>query len=156
MVTEAFDDGEGEVLRRVRETIGPRVPLVASLDLHGNVTRAMVAQADALVGYRTYPHVDMADTGARAARLLDTMLKTGARPAKAYATLDFLTGLPSQCSFIEPCKGLYAHMETLERAGDAVLSFMPGFPMADFDQCGMTVFGYGADVGAVAAARRLV
>ncbi|MBM3367547.1 MAG: M81 family metallopeptidase, partial [Betaproteobacteria bacterium] len=94
MVSEDYDDGEGEILRRVREVIGARVPLVASLDLHGNVTRAMVERADAMVGYRTYPHVDMADTGARAARLLDTMLKTGTRPAKSYATLDFLTGLP--------------------------------------------------------------
>ena len=152
MVTEAHEDGEGEILRRVRAAIGARVPLVASLDLHGNVTRAMVAQADALVGYRTYPHVDMADTGARAARLLDAMLKTGERPAKAYATLDFLTGLSSQCSFIEPCKGLYARMEALERAGDAVLTFLPGFPMADFDECGMTVLGYGEDQGAVASA----
>src|SRR5688572_17059009 len=116
MVSEAYDDGEGEILRRVREAIGPRVPLVASLDLHGNVTRAMVAHADALVGYRTYPHVDMADTGARAAQVLDAILKTGERPAKAYATLDFLTGLPSQCSFIEPCKGIYAQLERLERS----------------------------------------
>jgi len=152
MVSDDYEDGEGEILRRVRDAIGARVPLVASLDLHGNVTRAMVAQADALVGYRTYPHVDMADTGARAARLLDAMLKTGERPAKSYATLDFLTGLSSQCSFIEPCKGLYAHMEALERAGDAVLSFMPGFPMADFDECGMTVLGYGKDPGAVESA----
>ena len=152
MVSDDFEDGEGEILRRVREAIGARVPLVASLDLHGNVTRAMVAHADAMVGYRTYPHVDMADTGARAARLLDAMLKSGQRPAKGFATLDFLTGLPSQCSFIEPCKGLYAHMETLERAGDAVLTFMPGFPMADFEQCGMTVLGYGRDQGALASA----
>lgn len=152
MVSAAFDDGEGEILRRVREAIGPRVPLVASLDLHGNVTRAMVAHADALVGYRTYPHVDMADTGARAARVLDTILRTGHRPAKAYATLDFLTGLPSQCSFIEPCKGIYALLEGLERSSGVVLTFMPGFPMADFDECGMTVFGYGADAAATQSA----
>ena len=152
MVSEAFDDGEGEILRRVREAIGTRVPLVASLDLHGNVTRAMVAHADALVGYRTYPHVDMADAGARAARVLDAILKTGERPAKAYATLDFLTGLSSQCTFIEPCKGLYALLEKLERSSGAVLTFMPGFPMADFDECGMTVLGYGADKAATESA----
>lgn len=152
MVSEAFDDGEGEILRRVREAIGPRVPLVASLDLHGNVTRAMVAHADALVGYRTYPHIDMADTGARAARVLDAILKTGERPAKAYATLDFLTGLSSQCTFIEPCKGLYALLDSLERSSASVLTFMPGFPMADFEECGMTVFGYGTDQGATASA----
>src|SRR5439155_1806573 len=81
MVAETFDDGEGEILRRVREVVGTRVPVVASLDLHANVTRAMTAQADALVAYRTYPHVDMADTGARAARLLDQMVRTGTRPA---------------------------------------------------------------------------
>jgi len=152
MVSEDYEDGEGEILRRVREVIGARVPLVASLDLHGNVTRAMVAQADALVGYRTYPHVDMADTGARAARLLDTMLQTGTRPAQAYAALDFLTGLPSQCSFIEPCRGIYAMLERLEHSSAAMLSFMPGFPMADFEECGMTVFGYGADAAKVSAA----
>jgi microcystin degradation protein MlrC len=152
MVSDDYEDGEGEILRRVRAAIGPGIPLVASLDLHGNVTRAMVSTADAMVGYRTYPHVDMADTGARAARLLDAMLRTGERPAKSFATLDFLTGLPSQSSFIEPCKGLYALLETLERSSGAMLTFMPGFPMADFDECGMTVFGYGADAAGVAAA----
>src|SRR5918999_2751020 len=76
MVAESFDDGEGELLRRVREALGSRVPVVASLDLHANVTRAMFERADALVAYRTYPHVDMADTGARAARLLHRILQT--------------------------------------------------------------------------------
>src|SRR5262245_9006051 len=49
MVVESYDDGEGELLRRVREVVGSRVPVVASLDLHANVTRAMVERADALV-----------------------------------------------------------------------------------------------------------
>ena len=60
MVTEAHDDGEGEILRRVRAAVGPRVPIAASLDLHANMTRAMFETADALVAYRSYPHVDMA------------------------------------------------------------------------------------------------
>jgi microcystin degradation protein MlrC len=145
MVVETFDDGEGEILRRVREAVGRSVPVVASLDLHANVTRAMVAQADALVAYRTYPHVDMADTGARAAHLLQRMLASGTRPACAFRPLDFLTGLPSQCSFIDPCKTIYAELAKLERETDTVLSFTPGFPMADFAECGMAVFGYGAD-----------
>lgn len=152
MVTEAHDDGEGEILRRVREVVGPRVPIAASLDLHANVTRAMTERADALVAYRTYPHVDMAETGARAARLLDRMLKTGARLASACRSLDFLTGLPSQSSFIDPCKGLYRELGEIENRHDAVLSFTPGFPMADFEECGMSVFGYGGDAREVAAA----
>ena len=67
MVTEHFDDGEGEILARVRKVIGKDLPLVVSLDLHANVTPEMVEHADALIAYRTYPHVDMADTG-RASR----------------------------------------------------------------------------------------
>ena len=145
MVTEHFDDGEGELLRRVREVVGPRIPIAASLDLHCNYTRAMFAGADAFVAYRTYPHVDMAETGARAARLLDAMLRRGERLAGAWHDLDFLTGLPSQCSFIEPCKGIYAELAALERKYTATLSFTPGFPMADIEECGMAVLGYGED-----------
>ena len=147
MVTEAHDDGEGEILRRVRAVVGPRVPIAASLDLHANVTQAMVEDADAMVAYRTYPHVDMAETGARAARLLDRMLRSGSRLARGFRTLDYLTGIPSQCSFVDPCRRIYA---SIEAKGDVMLSFTPGFPMADIDGCGMAVFGYGAnerDVG---------
>ena len=142
MVTEAHGDGEGELLRRVRAALGPRVPVAASLDLHCNFTHAMFEQCDALVAYRTYPHVDMAETGARAAGLLDGMIRGGQRLAKHFRTLDYLTGLPSQCSFVEPCKSLY---EDIGRSAEVTLSFTPGFPMADFAGCGMAVFGYGAD-----------
>ncbi|OGA21560.1 MAG: microcystin degradation protein MlrC [Betaproteobacteria bacterium RIFCSPLOWO2_02_FULL_67_19] len=152
MVTEAHDDGEGEILRRVRERVGARVPIAVSLDLHANVTRAMIERADAMVAYRTYPHVDMADTGARAARLLDRMLRSGARLASAWQGFEFLTGIPSQCSFIEPCRSIYRLLGELENRHDAVLSFTPGFPMADFDECGMAVLGYGGAQRDVASA----
>ena len=145
MVSEEFEDGEGEILRRVRELVGPRVPVVASLDLHANMTQAMVRNVDAMVAYRTYPHIDMADTGARAARLLDQMLKTGQRMAGGFQTLDYLTGISSQCSFIEPCKSIYGELGNLENKYNCVLSFTPGFPMADFEECGMSVFGFGWD-----------
>ena len=152
MVSEAFDDGEGELLRRIRDVVGERVPIVASLDLHANVTRRMFALTDALAIYRTYPHVDMAETGARAAGLLNQMLAGGRRPAKAFHTFDYLTGIPSQCSFIEPCKSLYALIETLDLRHGVTLSFAPGFPMADFAECGMSITGYGADPAALKAA----
>jgi len=160
MVSEEHEDGEGEILRRVRELVGPRVPIVASLDLHANVTRAMIDKVDAMVAYRTYPHVDMADTGARAARLLEQMLKTGERMHGGFHTLDYLTGISSQCSFIEPCKSIYQELSRLEEQSGAMLSFTPGFPMADFEECGMSVFGYGLDEGktrkAVENLRRIV
>ena len=149
MVTEAHDDGEGEILRRVRALVGPRVPVAASLDLHCNFTHAMFELCDALVAYRTYPHVDMAGTGARAAVLLDRMIRAGKPPAKHWRALDYLTGLPSQCSFIDPCRTIY---EDLGRDQDVTLSFTPGFPMADFPECGMAVFGYGSDEKSTVAA----
>lgn len=152
MVAEHHDDGEGEILRRVREIVGPDVPVVASLDLHANVTRAMVAHADALSIYRTYPHVDMAATGARAAGLLMKLIGTGRRFAKAYRTLDYLTGIPSQSTFIEPAKSLYALLERIEQKSGVALSFAPGFPMADFPECGMSVVGYGPDESTARAA----
>ena len=76
MVTEHLDDGEGEILARVRKVIGKDLPLVVSLDLHANVTPEMVEHADALIAYRTYPHVDMADTGRAAAKHLALLLRT--------------------------------------------------------------------------------
>src|SRR6185503_16462884 len=144
MVVETYDDGEGELLRRVRAAVGPGIPIVASLDLHANVTHAMIERADALVAYRTYPHVDMAETGARAARVLHQMLGSGKRPEGSFHQLDYLTGIPSQCSFIEPCKAIYQELSRLEERHGAVLSFTSGFPMADFAECGMAVFGYGS------------
>ena len=160
MVAEHVDDGEGELLARVRKVVGPRVPVVASLDLHANVTRAMLDHSDGLVAYRTYPHVDMAATGERAAAMLGDLLRRGAPLAKSLRTLDFLTGIPSQCTTIEPGKRLYAMLERLEHEHGTVLSFTPGFPMADFDECGMAVFGMGPDEArvqvAVAALRQAV
>src|ERR1700712_1475128 len=75
MVTEHLDDGEGEILGRVRHAVGNDLPVVVSLDLHANVTPEMVEHADALIAYRTYPHVDMADTGRAAARHLALLLR---------------------------------------------------------------------------------
>jgi microcystin degradation protein MlrC len=145
MVTESLDDGEAEILARVREAVGPRVPIAASLDSHANMSAAMFERADALVAYRTYPHVDMADTGARAARLLERMLKSGARLALAHRPLDYLTALAAQCTLVEPCLSIYRELGELENRHDAMLSFTPGFPMADIADCGMTVFGYGGE-----------
>src|SRR5688572_8943735 len=67
---EGFDSADGELLWRVRLAVGDGVPVVASLDMHANLSRAMWANADALVGYRTCPHVDTYETGRRAAALI--------------------------------------------------------------------------------------
>ena len=79
MVTTAHDDGEGELLRRIRAILPSDVPVVASLDLHANITPAMVEQSTALVAYRTYPHIDMADTGGRGRKAFGSHTRAGQR-----------------------------------------------------------------------------
>src|SRR6476620_8060852 len=147
MVTEHLDDGEGEILARVRKVIGPDLPLVVSLDLHANVTPEMVEHADALIAYRTYPHVDMADTGRAAAKHLALMLKTKTRFAKAFRQLPFPIPISWQCTFDQPAKGIYQKLAELESVAVPTLSFAPGFPAADFRDCGHSVFAYGKTQG---------
>jgi microcystin degradation protein MlrC len=143
MVAEHVDDGEGELLARVRQAIGDSLPLVVSLDLHANITPAMVAHADALIAYRTYPHVDMAETGRAAARQLARLLQSRQRLAKAYRQLPFLIPISWQCTTMEPCRSIYRELEALEGDAAPTLSFAPGFPAADFAGCGPTVVAYG-------------
>jgi microcystin degradation protein MlrC len=153
MMSEHLDDGEGEILARVRKVIGKDLPLVASLDLHANVTPEMMEQADALIAYRTYPHVDMADTGRAAADHLALLLKTKQRFAKAFRQLPFLIPISWQCTNDQPAKAIYEKLAALQSETVPTLSFAPGFPAADFVHCGPSVFAYGrtqADADAAA------
>ena len=150
MVAQHFDDGEGELLRRVRARVGDKVAVVASLDLHANVTTQMLECADILVAYRTYPHVDMFDTGVRAYELLTRRLKTGHRPALAFKRLPYLVPICWQCTDIEPARSLYRQMEQTETP-DTHLSFATGFPAADFLECSPVLWAY-ADTRAEAEA----
>jgi microcystin degradation protein MlrC len=155
MVTEHLDDGEGEILQRVRKVIGKDLPLVVSLDLHANVTPQMVEHADALIAYRTYPHIDMADTGRAAAEHLALLLNTRQKFAKAFRQLPFLIPISWQCTNDQPTKGIYRKLAALESDAVPTLSFAPGFPAADFPHCGPSVFAYGktqADADAAADA----
>jgi microcystin degradation protein MlrC len=154
MVTQSHEDGEGEVLRRVREVVGVDVPIVVSLDLHCNTTAQMMHHADAMVAYRTYPHVDMAQTGQAAYALLARILRTATLPAKAMRKADFLISLVWQCSLIAPAEQIYTDLQALHSPTLWSASFTPGFPPADIAECGPAVFAYAgtqAEADAVAA-----
>src|SRR5690606_22603249 len=146
-VTASHDDGDGEILRRVRAAVGPGVPVSVSLDLHANMTPLMFEAADAMVAYRTYPHVDMADTGRRAAGLLRRLLD-GEELAVHRARIPFLIPINSGSTLLEPAGEIYRRVQAVPD-GEAVLTFAAGFPAADFPDCGPTAFGYGADAAAV-------
>jgi len=149
MVAEGFDDAEGELLRRVRAVVGPGMPVAASLDPHANLTAAMVAHADALVPYRTYPHVDMREAGARAVRLLLERAGRGRPWAKSFRQVDFLIPITSQCTLVPPMRGVLEERARIARAeGAAELAFCFGFPYADFPDCGIAVAAFADDQGA--------
>lgn len=142
MVTEHQEDGEGELLERLRRIVGRDMPIVVSLDLHANLTERMLRHASALVVCRTYPHVDLAETGARSADLLDRLLRHGPL-AKAMRRADFLVPLPWQCTLIDPARALYQAVAASEgRNGVASASFAFGFPPADIHECGPAMVVY--------------
>lgn len=84
MAAEGHPDVEGELLAAIRQQVGPELPIVATLDLHANVTQRMVEHATVLVPYHTMPHIDIFETGVRATRVLRRILVEGARPVTAF------------------------------------------------------------------------
>ena len=150
-VVDSFPDAEGELLRRTRAIIGD-LPLTISLDPHANLTADMVTLADAVAPFRTYPHVDMKDAGARAMRLLLDRIARGKPWARAFRTLDFWIPLGSQCTLMPPMQTVMTERAGLaERLGARELAFCFGFPYADFAGCGAAIAAF-ADSQAAADA----
>ena len=148
-VAEHEPDSEGALIARLRAIVGPNLPIVVSLDLHANVTHRMLREADALVAYRSYPHVDMAETGERAAVLLARRFKAGQRLPMAAQRLPFLIPLNAQSTWMQPAQGLYEALQVQDNAHGTVLSFCMGFPASDFDECAPMVWGHGPSQAAV-------
>src|SRR5215212_1916043 len=140
MVTERYDDGEGELLSRIRSA-APHVPIGVALDLHGNVTKQMVANADVIVGFKTYPHIDMFETGEHVATIIARMFEQGSTPVSAWChppqlahTLKMNTGLPGAMS------DLIAAARAAETSpGVLAVSIFGGFPNADTPETGVSV-----------------
>lgn len=138
-VTEDFEDGESELLRRVRASVGHDVPIVVSHDYHANVTPETVQLCDALVGYLTYPHIDRPGTGERAAKALDVILARGMPAGKALRKSPFLIPLTYQCTMVEPSQGIVA-ASVEDVGGDVVsLAYLAGFPPSDQYWCGPSI-----------------
>ncbi|HEV7718425.1 MAG TPA: M81 family metallopeptidase [Arsenicitalea sp.] len=151
MVSEHLEDGEGELLRRLRQRVGGTMPIVAALDFHANITPAMMEHASGLLTYRSYPHVDMAQTGQRAHMLLDRLL-AGEVLHKGYRQIPFLIPMPWQSTLSEPMRGLVALGESLASEQVFAADFAPGFPLADIHHSGPSVIAYGANQMAVESA----
>ena len=147
MVYGDLKDGEEEILRRVRKVVG-KIPVVISLDLHGNISPECFKLADAMIGYRTYPHIDGFETGQRCADLISYLVE-GHPIYKAFRQSPFLMPATTQPTTIEPAKSLYELLPKIE-SEEAVLSvsIMEGFNACDLYHMGPSIFTYAKSQGA--------
>ncbi len=140
MVVEGIDDGEGHLLEVVRREVGPRVPIVAQLDIHSNISYRMVALADALVGRRTYPEVDMAERGRECADLLNRILREGLQPEMALCQIPMVWGM-NQVSADKPMREAIDYLHQIKaRTGIVSASIATCFPLADVPDMGASVY----------------
>lgn len=158
MIAEGILDAEAEILRRVRAVVGDQIPVVVSLDLHANVSQEMVDLADALVSCRTYPHVDLAETGAKCARILRTILEgERGRTIKHLFKPKFLIPTQAQSTLLEPAQALYAGLEAIEDKYHLLdISIAMGFGLADTPVVGPSICATAFEGADVEAGARVV
>lgn len=140
MVPVFCEDGEGELLSRLRAILGPDLPIAVTLDLHAMATPAMVAQAQIFVSYKTYPHIDMRDTGRHAARLLEATMRGQIRPRTLRVGLPMLDEANAGRTDVPQTAALYTRAKTYEaEPGILAVSVNAGFAEADILEAGPTV-----------------
>lgn len=140
MVTCNYDDGEGELLERVRKA-APDVPIGVALDLHGNITKRILDNCDCMVGFKTYPHIDMYETGLHVTELVDQMLNEKLQPKQAWshppmlaATLKMNTN--EDCAMTDIINSAKAAEKD---DGVLAVSVFGGFPIADLAETGLSI-----------------
>ena len=138
MVAEHTCDGEGDLLARVRAA-APGVPVGVALDLHGNVTGKMVQNADVMVGFKTYPHIDMYETGEHAGRLLLQMLRGEARFRVCWHRLPLMSHTLRSTTLEGPMRDAVENARALEHSGIPAVSVFGGFSLADIEAPCMSV-----------------
>ncbi|MBA2453607.1 MAG: M81 family metallopeptidase [Chloroflexia bacterium] len=141
MVAEEFDDGEGELLRRVREAVGPNVPVITVLDFHATLTPAIAAHADIVIGYETYPHIDPYQRGGEAVELMERLIAGEIKPVRTLRQVPMLTPLPPQFTWgPTPMNDLMQLSLQLEKEpGVLCIMLAGGFTYSDIPDSGVAV-----------------
>jgi len=137
MVTESFEDGEGELLRRIR-ALDAKTPIAVAYDMHANLYEAMIANATVVSGYRTYPHVDTYDTAKRAGDLLIRAIRGEVRPMMAWGNVPMLPHVMRQGTGDHPNRELQERCAVMAREGALAASLFTGFPHADIANAGLS------------------
>ena len=139
MVAEGIDDVEGRLLQQMRHVLGPARPIVATLDFHANISPLMVEAADVLIGYDTYPHVDIYERGLEACQIMHALLAGELTPIVALEKPPLMPVPQSQYTDREPMQGLMALAHEMEREPGIVTITIPaGFPYSDVERAGMS------------------
>lgn len=137
-VSEEFHDVDGEIAARVRQIVGPNVPVGMGMDLHGNITHRMVESASAVTFYRENPHVDARQRGRECAEIIYRAVKSEVRPVMALETPPLVINIVKQHTGSEPLKSLMAECEEIiRRPGMLSASVIQGYPYADVPEMGM-------------------
>lgn len=143
MVAEGIEDCEADVLKCLREVLGAGCPIVATFDIHANLSREIVEYADTLVGYDTYPHTDIYERGLEAGRILGELVQKRSRPAKSFRKLPLLTAPQAQATDSSPMKDVMAKVHEWEASGQILCaSVAVGFPYADVGRVGASILAY--------------
>ncbi|MGC2411193.1 MAG: M81 family metallopeptidase [Stellaceae bacterium] len=137
MVTESCEDGEGELLRRIR-AIDPKTPIAVAYDMHANLYAAMIENATVVAGYRTYPHIDTYETAHRAGEILLKAMKGEVRPVIAWGNVPMLPHVMRQGSDDHPNHELQARVAAMSTEGALAASLFTGFPHADIANAGLS------------------
>jgi microcystin degradation protein MlrC len=139
-VADNARDLDGAWLRELRARVGPAIPIVGTLDLHANLTEAMVQATNALIAYRTNPHLDQRERGIEAARLIGRILRDEVRPTQAAAYPPLAINIERQHTATSPCHECYEALDDM-RDDKRVLSnsLLLGFPYADVREMGTSV-----------------
>jgi microcystin degradation protein MlrC len=158
MMSQGTPDATGELLRQVRALVGPAVPVVATLDLHANVTAMMAEEATALIGYQTAPHVDMYEAGQKAAHVLVETLRGHVRPTMSLVRLPMLLPPENSTHLWGPLSEVIGTALALEAAGEILhAGIYPVQPWMDTPDVAssVVVITDNAPASAVAHARKL-
>jgi len=155
MVTESYDDAEGELLARIKKILGANIPIVVSLDFHANISPAMVELSDLICVYRTYPHVDMFETGERAYRYLETWFTGGLR-FKCFRQIPYLIPLSAQCTEEAPNDQLFKYLRHWDSQTLLGMELALGFPPSDIADAGPAIVAYGSDQEALEQAVQML
>ena len=137
MVVESYPDGDGEVLRRLRDTFGRDLPIVVTLDQHTNVSEQMVAESTALVIYKTTPHIDQRQRGLQAAELMMRILRDEVTPTQALAKPPMLLNMLYHTTDTPPMAPILTAAKQLETRPDVLVANVAlGYPYADVHEVG--------------------